>query len=147
MRDFHKLDGNAKTVATALFARFPQWEQHVSERNGVLAVILQSPTTDRQLELNTADDEVTIFFDPFPWHQHFDSSEIEEALDTLEALFKEETLIAVYWERSWLGWVLLRGRKWVRSTTMLPGEKPDLRRGLLMQIRSFCGTYDQDIQA
>jgi hypothetical protein len=147
MRDFQKLDGHSKTVAEALFRRFPQWEQNASEHNGVLAVILQSPAGDRQLELNTGDDELTIFMDPFPWHQHFDSSEIEEAFDTLGALFREEILVTVYWECRWLGWIVGRGRKWVSSTTMLPSEKPDVRPGLLTQVRSFCGTHDQDIQA
>lgn len=147
MHDFQKLDSHAKTVAEALFKRFPQWEQYASEQTGVLAIILQSPVGDRQLELNTHDDELTIFMDPFPWHQHFYSSDIEEALHTMNALFTEELLIAVEWEPRSSGLVLGNSRKWVSSTTTLPGEKLEVRSGLLMQVRSFCGTYDQDIQA
>jgi hypothetical protein len=147
MRDFQRLDDHAKAVAEALFKRFPHWEQYASEHNGVLAVILQSPTGDRRLELNTGDDELTVFMDPFPWHEHFYSSDVEEALDTLNALFREELLIVVEWEPRSPGLVLGDSRKWVSSTTTSPGEKREVRSGLLTQVRSFCGTYDQDIQA
>ena len=95
----------SRRFATRLFAKHPDWRQFGSIpsgeywADGVLQVDITSPLGDRQLSIDTNDDEVTVYFGGGGWHSHntpIDDSETEAfegALAEVEAILSEDLAI------------------------------------------------------
>jgi hypothetical protein len=134
-------------VRLAFLQRFPQWTHAMREHDGVFEVTLQSPISSRRLFLTTENEEISIYFIPFPWHEHFDGSygnRIQNALDTFEAIYNEELYVVNQYKNREVG--SLEGGNWTRSTKLLPSEEPKVFPGEVAEVRSFRGTYDRDVR-
>ena len=134
-----KLTVFARVVAEAFLARFPQLASAIDEKGGDLEISLKCPETNYEVVLTSENEEVTIYFNPFPWHQHFDwppEKTEENCFDILDSLINERLLITFH----------TKDDTWVGSSSMVPGEVSEKHSGLQLSIRSFRGTYDKDIQ-
>ena len=152
------LNAYSQRFAAVLFAAYPRWHEFATVDTtegvdeGALLVEISPPETAVRRELrgplriSTDEQQITVGFDVY--HTHFNryAAELEaeafaDALAFLEDLLAERIAVASWWDCD----------EWRGSTTVATGAElstPEWARAAkAVRVRSWRGTYDQDVEA
>lgn len=144
------LDDYSSSVASELFADFPEWQQFAREEsneNGAGYLVIEVPAPNASqvsqgLVITTCDAEVTVYFDSY--HSHFETwrpatpvDDFWSALPFVQGLLNESIAVASWWN----------GDQWLGSCQARDGQLPDKwhpHKYTLIRVRSWNGTHSED---
>lgn len=139
------MDEFSENIAKKFQSQFPQWIEYCGEVNNEGTLIFEakipSPGGGAFLELETFNEEVTIYFDSY--HAHFDNFGESEAYDDALVFFQKivanEYAVVSYWRDSqWSGSQLV-------PISELPTGNEEYPYANLIRICSWFGNYDNEI--
>lgn len=142
------MDDFSEKIANRFRSQFPHWAEYSEEvdheGNSIFAVKIPCPNSkgDAVLELDTFNDEVTVYFDSY--HAHFDdfgkNDAYEGALVLVQKIISNEYVIMSYWRDSqWCGSELI-------AAINLPTGNEEYPYANLVKIFSWFGNYDNEIR-
>lgn len=155
MSEIMELDQYSIEVASKIYAEYPEWKhfEKLEHESGVekayLYIELPAPAgsnLDKSIYLYTLDEEITVGMDYShchfnSWEKIIDEGDFENAISFIRALLSEELSVISWWN----------GEQWAGSSHQKSGEVPDTQ-GIFhefnrIRVRSWRGTYDEDINA
>ena len=142
------MDDFSEKIANKFRSQFPQWAEYCEEVDhdgtSIFAVKIPCPNGkgNAVLELDTFNDEVTVYFDSY--HAHFDNfgknDAYEGAVVLVQKIISNEYVIVSYWRDSqWCGSEFIA----VSNAPMGNEEYPYAN---LVKIISWFGNYDNEIR-
>jgi hypothetical protein len=138
------LNAFSQRAAERLFQAHPEWKDLARADTGALTIEIASPTVGRSLLIVADDDELTIYFQPFAWHEHFgpflgiDFEEFMDlAVEEIDLILHDQTVIA---EHSCSG-------TWLGSSSFLITDPEQFRpkKSELIRLRSWTGRHDREL--
>ncbi len=142
------MDDFPEKIAKKFRSQFPHWAAYCKERDHEGTVLFEvkipfpNGNEDVFLELDTFNDEVTVYFDSY--HAHFDdfgeNDAYDDALVLVQKITSNEYVVVSYWRDSqWCGSELV-------AAINLPTGNEEYPYANLVKICSWHGSYDNEIQ-
>ena len=140
-----RLNEFSAQFARRLLLAHPEWQGFARDseiESGAVEYCVPRPHgDDSPLVVSTDGDQVTVEFDYM--HKHFGWSDVpddrafDEALAFIEDILEERVVVGV----------VMNGDQWVGSSLLEPGEWPEKQPHEMSYLRSWLGTYDEQITA